>query len=153
MLFDTRGAVFSAAQVSSFGPPDTIALHYIGDQIRGYYALPYAAEKPVVRLDATSLVPRGNPWLFPGDTPGQPVKEIRRFWIAIQKEANLPGVRIHDLRGRLVRVLEDAELGEGEHSVDWDGRDATGRSVASGTYFARLEPSFGSLVEKIALLK
>lgn len=69
VLLDMRGAVFSPARGSSFGPPDTIALHYIGDQIRGYYALPYAAEKPVVRLDATSLVPRGNP-SFPGFEPG-----------------------------------------------------------------------------------
>ena len=22
------------------------------------------------------LVPKGNPWLYPGDTPGQPVNEI-----------------------------------------------------------------------------
>ena len=37
LLLDNRGAVFSPAQ-ASFGPPDTIALHYIGDQIRGYYS-------------------------------------------------------------------------------------------------------------------
>jgi hypothetical protein len=51
------------------------------------------------------LVPRGNPWLFPGDTPGQPVKEIRRFWIGIQKEAKLPDVRIHDLRHTFASLL------------------------------------------------
>ena len=44
------------------------------------------------------LVPRGSPWLFPGDVPGQPVKEIRRFWIQIQRQVNIPDVRIHDLR-------------------------------------------------------
>lgn len=31
------------------------------------------------------LVPRGCASPFPGDVPGQPVKEIRRFWAAIQK--------------------------------------------------------------------
>ena len=51
------------------------------------------------------LVPRGNPWLFPGDTPGQPVKEIRRFWINIQKQAKLPEVRIHDLRHTFASLL------------------------------------------------
>ena len=51
------------------------------------------------------LVPKGNPWLFPGDTPGQPVKEIRRFWVAIQKEAKLPEVRIHDLRHTFASLL------------------------------------------------
>ena len=47
----------------------------------------------------------GNPWLFPGDTPGQPVKEIRRFWVGVQKQANLPGVRIHDLRHTFASLL------------------------------------------------
>ena len=37
--------------------------------------------------------------------PGQPVKEIRRFWINMQKEAKLPGVRIHDLRHTFASLL------------------------------------------------
>ena len=69
VLFDTRGADFSPAQGSGFGPPDTIALQYVGDVIRGYYSRPYASEEPVVRLDASSLTPRGNP-PFPGFEPG-----------------------------------------------------------------------------------
>ncbi len=32
---------------------------------------------------------KGNPWLFPGETVGQPVREIRRFWAKVQKEADL----------------------------------------------------------------
>ena len=51
------------------------------------------------------LVPSGVPWLFPGDVPGQPVKEIRRFWISVQKEAKLPDVRIHDLRHTFASLL------------------------------------------------
>ena len=39
----------------------------------------------IVRL-RQQAVPRGNPWLFPGDTVGQPVREIRRFWAKVQKE-------------------------------------------------------------------
>jgi len=51
------------------------------------------------------VVRKNNPWLFPGDVPGQPVKEIRRFWINVQREANLPGVRIHDLRHTFASLL------------------------------------------------
>jgi integrase len=58
----------------------------------------------IVRL-RHQAVPRGNPWLFPGDTVGQPVKEIRRFWLRVQKEADLPDVRIHDLRHTFASLL------------------------------------------------
>lgn len=51
------------------------------------------------------LVPKGNSWLFPGDTPGQPVKEIRRFRVGIQTDAQLPEVRIHDLRHTFASLL------------------------------------------------
>lgn len=44
-----------------------------------------------------------------------------------------------DVRGRvLTRLLADASLAAGEHAVRWDGRDAEGRTVASGVYLFRL---------------
>lgn len=50
---------------------------------------------------------------------------------------------IFDAAGRRVRLLVDNTLPAGEHSLDWDGRDASGRSVAHGLYFARLETRQG----------
>lgn len=44
-----------------------------------------------------------------------------------------------DVAGRLVRILVDGERPAGTHEVVWDGRDAGGRGMASGGYFARLE--------------
>ncbi len=44
------------------------------------------------------LVPKGSPWLFPGDTPGQPVQEVPPVLGQVQKDAGLADVRIHDLR-------------------------------------------------------
>lgn len=52
-----------------------------------------------------TAVHEGCPWLFPGDTPGQPVKEIRRFWRQIQLEAGIKGTRIHDLRHTFASLL------------------------------------------------
>ncbi len=47
---------------------------------------------------------------------------------------------IYDVRGRLVRVLVDAQLTAGDYTgaYRWDGRDDAGRTVTSGTYFQRL---------------
>jgi hypothetical protein len=46
-------------------------------------------------------------------------------------------VDIHDTAGRLVRRLA-MPRSEGDSRVSWDGRDAAGREVASGIYYARI---------------
>jgi hypothetical protein len=56
---------------------------------------------------------------------------------------------VYDLAGRLVRTLVDASLPQGIHAAVWDGRDATGREVGSGTYLARLE--FGGKVAVVGM--
>ena len=45
---------------------------------------------------------------------------------------------IFDIRGRRVRTLVRAKQRTGAHTVNWDGRDAKGRAVASGVYVYRL---------------
>lgn len=63
-----------------------------------------------------AAVPAGCPWVFPGDVtdgagmPTQPVTEIRRFWRSIQTDADLPGVRIHDLRHTFASLLASGGL-------------------------------------------
>jgi len=47
-------------------------------------------------------------------------------------------LRIYDVSGRLVRTLVDERRPAGPHSVMWNGRDETGRKVASGVYFYSL---------------
>jgi len=47
-------------------------------------------------------------------------------------------LNLYDVSGRLVRSILDANLPAGHHESHWNGKDDAGRSVASGTYFARL---------------
>lgn len=58
----------------------------------------------IVRL-CRQAVFAGCPWLFPSDTPGQPVQEVRRFWQRIQREVGIEDVRIHDLRHTFASLL------------------------------------------------
>ena len=48
-------------------------------------------------------------------------------------------VSVFDVEGRKVRTLVREQVPAGIHSVIWDGRDDSGREVASGAYFCRLE--------------
>lgn len=53
--------------------------------------------------------------------------------------AGLVRLCVYDLRGRLVAQLLHEPQRAGHHEIVWRTRDAGGRSLASGTYFARLE--------------
>ena len=60
---------------------------------------------------------------------------------------------VYDISGRLVRVLAEGNQIAGAHEVLWDGKDRSGAQVSSGTYFARLESSSGTAVQKLVMLK
>ena len=72
IILDTQGSMFSMAHGSSFGPPDTIALHYVGDDIKGYYSMPYDAKAGIIKVDKENLTPRKSP-PFPGYEAGATV--------------------------------------------------------------------------------
>jgi hypothetical protein len=57
-----------------------------------------------------------------------------RFTLPTRARATL---RIHDLAGRVIRTLLDAEIDGGTRSLTWDARDDRGMRVPGGTYFAR----------------
>jgi len=61
-------------------------------------------------------------------------------------------VAIYDVQGRRIRLLLEAPMPAGSHTIGWDGRDAQGARVAAGTYFARIDAAGSSSSEKIVRL-
>ncbi len=60
---------------------------------------------------------------------------------------------IVDLAGRHVATLWDGEAPAGLTAVVWDGTDASGRSVPSGTYLARLDTGAASSSQSVVLVR
>ena len=60
---------------------------------------------------------------------------------------------VFDLQGRLVATLVAGRVEVGPHVADWRGADASGRSVASGVYFCRLEAEGKVRTRTMVLLK
>ncbi len=87
--------------------------------------------------------------LPPSPNPFNPVTKLR-FDLP---EAGSARLTVHDLEGRLVRVLNDAALPAGRHAYVWDGRDDAGRAMPSGLYFVRLESPSGDRSRKILMAK
>ncbi|MBN2357171.1 hypothetical protein JXO59_13735, partial [candidate division KSB1 bacterium] len=51
------------------------------------------------------------------------------------------------------RVLEDQERAAGRYTVNWDGRDETGKYVSSGVYFYKMTADDIVLTKKMAVMK
>ncbi len=49
--------------------------------------------------------------------------------------ASTGAVRVFDVQGKEVRTLAEGLFQPGEHTIEWDGRDATGDPAAAGLYF------------------
>jgi hypothetical protein len=60
---------------------------------------------------------------------------------------------IYGLDGSLVRTLVNESVTAGQHVATWNGRDDTGRNMASGTYFYRIESGAQTLTRKMLLMK
>jgi uncharacterized protein (DUF362 family) len=60
---------------------------------------------------------------------------------------------IVDASGSLVRRVAAGAYGRGTHRLRWDGRDAAGHAVASGTYFCRLTADGARLQQRIVRVR
>jgi len=60
---------------------------------------------------------------------------------------------VYNIRGQRVRTLLNEYRAAGKHEVVWQGRDDTGRPVASGVYFLRMKAPGYSSTSKMLLLK
>ncbi|MFT7489159.1 MAG: hypothetical protein ACI9OU_001561, partial [Candidatus Promineifilaceae bacterium] len=86
---------------------------------------------------------------LPSPNPFNPSTEIA-FELGRSTDITL---QVYDLRGQLVRELVRGVRPAGEFRARWDGRDRTGRRVASGTYFFRLSGGGDEQTQKAVLVK
>jgi hypothetical protein len=68
-------------------------------------------------------------------------------------EESKVALRIFDVSGRMVRILENGVLPAGRYEAAWDGRDAEGRDLASGIYFYRLETTKYTSTKRMFLMR
>jgi len=72
--------------------------------------------------------------------------------IEFVSDASFVRVFIHDIHGRLVRVLLRGALHAGPQTLTWDGTDASGRRVSAGVYVCHLEGNGFNVSRRMVLL-
>jgi hypothetical protein len=89
-------------------------------------------EPPPDGIDAT--LPKALAFGLPAPNPA---REAARFMVDLPREARID-LRVMDVQGRQVRIVESGSREAGFHAVAWDGRDEAGARVLAGVYYARL---------------
>ncbi|HVP37070.1 MAG TPA: cohesin domain-containing protein [Terriglobales bacterium] len=72
------------------------------------------------------------------------------FSLPQESQVNL---KIYNIKGQLVKVLADAKLSAGVHSLIWNGKDESGNDVSSGIYFYKLNAGVFSETRKMVKVK
>jgi hypothetical protein len=81
-----------------------------------------------------------------------PFNPATRIQFTLPRDAQV-SLRVFDVQGRLVRTLIDSYVAAGPRTVDWDGKDNSGATLASGTYFLRLQGGGTYLSRTVNLVK
>jgi len=76
-----------------------------------------------------------------------------RFEVPARAASSLVRVTVHDVRGRRVRMLANQRLRGGVHTVEWDGRDDLGKTVAHGIYVVRVGSAGQVVTRKLTVVR
>ena len=99
-----------------------------------------AVEAPVIAAG-----PAGFRWAREGANPSSGPSAFR---FELPRSATI-SIDVYDATGRHVATLLQGRRDAGSHRVEWDGRDASRRDVASGVYFVRFRTAEFAATEKV----
>ncbi len=117
---------------------------------RAIHFVPKAIDSEATDIHAVTIpTPHKNQLDRCRPNPFNPSTSIS-FHLAEDGEATL---RVFDISGRLVSTLVEGSLQAGHHGATWNGRNSTGRDVASGLYFVRLETPGFRQVRELTLVR
>ncbi|MGH2571847.1 MAG: FlgD immunoglobulin-like domain containing protein, partial [bacterium] len=96
---------------------------------------------PVASAAQLALAVRPNPFTRAG-----------RVEFSVER-AGPARLAVLDVAGREVAVLVEGRVPLGRNTVEWNGRDGTGRRLAAGVYFFRLQQDGRARTQKGVLLR
>ena len=113
-----------------------------------------AASQDILLLGVEESVNRGRDAVRLALSDGYPNPFRDRTEIEYQiPSAGRVELRIYDSAGNLVRTLLSGTESAGIHIETWDGKDDSGRELASGVYFSRLSFGGEARVSRVSLIR
>jgi len=119
------------------------------DPVNDTIVIPVDLTVTVTSAVDDNILPRAVQLTGAVPNPFNPATDLK---FSLPRDAAV-SLKLYDVSGRLVRSLLNENLPAGHHEVRWNGRDDSGRSVASGTYFVRMLVDGVSSVKSMALVR
>lgn len=69
------------------------------------------------------------------------------------KENTHTKISVYNVKGQLIRVLANAPMTAGNHELVWDAKDSTGKPVAAGVYYYKMQAGSFSATRKTIHVK
>jgi len=135
----------SQSPISTLGFVDAGAYYIIG----GFWSSEFDARfsRPRDEVVVSSLTPGAFKLYRNSPNPFRRATRIA-YDLPVRSKVYL---NIYDADGRQVRRLADGWQDAGRYSLNWDGRDKTGRACPSGVYFCSLKTRNHDAVKKMLL--
>ena len=107
---------------------------------------PFTLLQPGGTTDAPGrTIPRE---VFLAPVAPNPVRGAATLRFGLPREGDVE-LALFDSQGRRMRVLVSGEQPAGEFDLRWDGRDESGRPIASGLYFVRLRTGGRTITQRL----
>ncbi len=103
----------------------------------------------LVSIDGEAVVP--NAYTLDQNYPN-PFNPVTSIGFSLP-ETNHVNISIYNLRNQLVHNLIDGNISAGNHRVEWNSLDDTGRPITSGVYLVVMQSGNFREVRKILMLK
>lgn len=139
---DDPGAKILRTLLRQDGQPPTLSPELLDnypnpfrDQTRIRYRIPETIEEGLVWADESA----------PEVDPASPMP-----YRSSQPTVSL---KVYSIGGQEIATLYAGSLGAGQHEEVWDGTDASGRPVASGTYFCKLQIENWTVTKRLVFLR
>lgn len=116
-----------------FGAPSGLQFYNAGL----YVGPAYSSDLAVGIGVAVGVAPAPAPGALSLFASPNPSRGSSRIQLDVGNPGTAARLRVFDVAGRLVRQFP--ELPAGAHELSWDGRDASGRPVPSGSYLLQLQ--------------
>ena len=81
------------------------------------------------------------------------IRKSKKQWTVNPKSIQLINLNIFNLKGQLVKTLVNEHLDAAYHSVVWNGKDNSNKTVSSGIYFYKMETGSYTSTKKMILMK
>jgi len=140
----------TSADLNGDGDGDIVIAHEDGDTTATEYVVVITRDHTVaidLDLGKTQLTSYKLQQNFPN--PFNPTTNIDY----VVGEAGELQLTIYDITGREIKTLYSSFQTAGDHSISWDGTDASGKLVSSGIYIYKMDINGASMSRHMTLLR